>query len=64
MTKREGRGGGRARGERLSQCGVISFTSGEKKIEDLCSRVGNKNTPGSGSIDSLFKRPLTLHTLR
>lgn len=36
---------------------------GWKKIEDLCSRVGKKNKPGGGTIDSLFKRPLTLHTL-
>lgn len=48
--------------ERLSQRGVISFMAG-KKIEDLCSRVGKKNKPGGGTIDSLFKRPLTLHTL-
>lgn len=49
--------------ERLSQRGVISFMAGKKKIEDLCSRAGKKNKPSSGTIDSLFKRPLTLHTL-
>ena len=50
--------------ERLSQRGVISFMAGKKKkIEDLCSRAGKKNKPSSGTIDSLFKSPLTLHTL-
>lgn len=56
----------RARGEAREAFSVWSniFHGWEKKKKkDLCSRVGNKNTPGSGSIDSLFKRLLTLYTL-
>lgn len=29
----------------------------------MCTQLGKKKIPGSGTIDSLFKRPLTLHTL-
>lgn len=37
---------------------------GEKrgKTKDLCTRVVKRNKQGTGTIDSLFKRPLTLHT--
>lgn len=45
--------------ERLSQCGVISFI-GEG---GMCTQLGKKKNPGRDTIDSLFKRPLTLHTL-
>lgn len=29
----------------------------------VCTQLGRKKNPGRGAIDSLFKRPLTLHTL-
>lgn len=45
--------------ERLSQCGVISFI----REGGMCTQLGRKKNPGRGTIDSLFKRPLTLHTL-
>lgn len=28
----------------------------------MCTQLGKKKIPGGGTIDSLFKRPLTLHT--
>lgn len=50
--------------ERLSRCGVISFIARNKKFKThLCGRVDKKNKPSGGTIGSLFKRPLTLHTL-
>lgn len=48
--------------ERLSQCGVISFIGGGEG-GGMCTQLGRKKNPGRGAIDSLFKRPLTLHTL-
>lgn len=29
----------------------------------MCTQMGKKKILGGGTIDSLFKRPLTLHTL-
>lgn len=34
-----------------------------KNKEKICALGWVKDKPGGGTIDSLFKRPLTLHTL-
>lgn len=57
-------GGQRKReGERSSPFVGSCLSQLEKNRRFVCSGGWKKHKPGSGTIDSLFKRPLPLHTL-